>query len=164
MFWESSMDGVGDKSIIQNMAGVLGGKDGLGLDKTPNQLLYPNSTYDNLLKSLLEISTTVASSSTQVSTSESTIITSGLAASPECTVGPALFACPGGICTCGLNASNQPVCYDLVGDAYDTQCSGATPDCGANRTCVAGRCAPRLIGCLDSPLTELILQPVATST
>ncbi|KIM93122.1 glycoside hydrolase family 18 protein [Oidiodendron maius Zn] len=53
MFWESSMDSGGDNSIIQTMAGELDGKDGSGLDSTWNQLLYPDSPYDNIMKTRL---------------------------------------------------------------------------------------------------------------
>ena len=48
MFWESSEDGTGSKSVIQNVALVLGGNDGSGLDNTQNQLFYPDSIYENL--------------------------------------------------------------------------------------------------------------------
>ncbi|KAG9228388.1 glycoside hydrolase superfamily [Amylocarpus encephaloides] len=48
MWWESSADGAGNNSLIQNVVGVLGGGDGSTLASFPNQLSYPNSTYDNL--------------------------------------------------------------------------------------------------------------------
>jgi hypothetical protein len=48
MWWESSADGVGNNSLIRNVVEVFGGDDGSGLQSSPNQLLYPNSTYDNL--------------------------------------------------------------------------------------------------------------------
>lgn len=48
MWWESSADGMGNNSLILNAVEVLGGVNGSGLRSSPNQLLYPNSTYDNL--------------------------------------------------------------------------------------------------------------------
>jgi chitinase len=48
MWWESSADGADSKSLIQNVVEVLGGDDGSGLESSPNQLLYPDSTYDNI--------------------------------------------------------------------------------------------------------------------
>ena len=48
MWWESSADGVGDQSLIQNVVEVLGGVDGSGLESSPNRLEYPNSTFENL--------------------------------------------------------------------------------------------------------------------
>ncbi|KAH6664017.1 putative endochitinase 1 [Halenospora varia] len=46
MWWESSADRVGNNSLIRNVVEVL--NDGSGLKSCLNQLLYPNSTYDNL--------------------------------------------------------------------------------------------------------------------
>jgi chitinase len=48
MWWESSADEVGNNSLIRNVVEVLGGKDGSGLKSSPNQLLYPDTIYDNL--------------------------------------------------------------------------------------------------------------------
>ena len=48
MWWESSADKVGTDSLIQNVVEILGGVDGSGLEHSQNQLLYPNSTYENL--------------------------------------------------------------------------------------------------------------------
>ena len=46
MWWESSADGAGDRSLIQNTVRALRGKDGSSLETCPNQLIYPNSTYE----------------------------------------------------------------------------------------------------------------------
>ena len=75
MFWESSMDGTGDNSIIRHMAGAIGSNSGTGLDKTPNQLLYPDSPYNNILKCAPE------STATQTSKTPSTTTTSSTATS-----------------------------------------------------------------------------------
>jgi chitinase len=48
MWWESSADGEGDKSLIQNAVDFLGGEDGSRLETTPNELVYLDSAYDNL--------------------------------------------------------------------------------------------------------------------
>lgn len=48
MWWESSADGEGDKSIISAVADGLGGPDGGELDTTENCLEYPETKYDNL--------------------------------------------------------------------------------------------------------------------
>jgi chitinase len=48
MWWESSADRLGGQSLIQNVAGVMGGMDGSGLENSTNELNYPNSTYDNV--------------------------------------------------------------------------------------------------------------------
>ena len=176
MFWESSMDGVGDMSIIQNMARVLGGIDGSGLDKSQNQLLYPNSSYDNLLKSISVSSSSPATcqAATLISTLQISSTTGALSPSAlptTCDVGPAIFECVGGMCTCGLDTSYQPVCYNPEGTCYNEICS-ASSDCGINKTCLPNgcgsaseaRCAQVLVGCLDSPqITEIVFSPVATS-
>ncbi|RDL30201.1 uncharacterized protein BP5553_10479 [Venustampulla echinocandica] len=47
MWWESSGDRLGEKSLIQNVVGFLSGEGG-GLESSPNQLLYSDSTYENL--------------------------------------------------------------------------------------------------------------------
>ncbi|KFY96387.1 hypothetical protein V500_02469, partial [Pseudogymnoascus sp. VKM F-4518 (FW-2643)] len=41
MWWESSADAIGSKSLITSVYLALGGKNGLGLDNTPNTLTYP---------------------------------------------------------------------------------------------------------------------------
>ena len=70
MWWESSADGVGDNSLIRNVVGVLGDDDGPGLESSPNQLLYPDSIYDNLRAGMPASAS--ASGSVSVSASAST--------------------------------------------------------------------------------------------
>jgi chitinase len=48
MWWESSADALGSKSLIRSVYLALGGQDGLGLESTPNRLAYPDSIYANL--------------------------------------------------------------------------------------------------------------------
>lgn len=48
VWWESSADKVGSESLIQNVAEILGGSDGSGLECSQNQLSYPDSSYENL--------------------------------------------------------------------------------------------------------------------
>lgn len=50
MWWESSSDGAGEKSIIENVVGMLGGSGGAGMEKKENCLEYPESKYENLRK------------------------------------------------------------------------------------------------------------------
>jgi chitinase len=74
MWWESSADGVGDKSLIQNVVNVLTSGDGSTLDISPNQLAYPNSTYANLRAEVPESNSTstaslITGSSTKVMSS-----------------------------------------------------------------------------------------------
>ncbi|KAH8674832.1 endochitinase 1 precursor [Tricladium varicosporioides] len=47
MWWESSADKVGNNSLIRNVVDLLRGKGGVP-ENSPNQLLYTNSSYDNL--------------------------------------------------------------------------------------------------------------------
>jgi chitinase len=48
MWWESSADALGSKSLIRSVYLALGGQDGLGLEMTSNRLAYLDSTYANL--------------------------------------------------------------------------------------------------------------------
>jgi chitinase len=166
MFWESSMDGTGGNSIIQNMADILGGKDGSGLDKTPNQLVYPDSPYDNILKNGPEPSpapatttsrsessgtsssptpaTTSRPESSFVSSSASSLITgaspSTLPANSNCTVGPAFYEYKEGLlCLCSLDISDNPVCWDPSSTCYNKNCT-ATPECSENEACMPNAC------------------------
>lgn len=50
MWWESSADGEGERSIIGNVVEVLGGKEGGGMDRGQNCLDFPESKYENLRK------------------------------------------------------------------------------------------------------------------
>jgi len=50
MWWESSANRLGDKSLIKNVVEVLSGTNALKI--TWNQLDYPNSTYNNLRASM----------------------------------------------------------------------------------------------------------------
>jgi len=45
MWWESSGDGIGEKSLISTVVGILG-----HLDTTQNCLEYPHSQFENLKK------------------------------------------------------------------------------------------------------------------
>lgn len=45
MWWESSADGAGERSVIANVVDVFGGA---ALDSKLNCLQYPESKYDNL--------------------------------------------------------------------------------------------------------------------
>lgn len=75
MFWESSMDGTGGHSIIRHMAGALSNNSDMGLDKTPNQLMYPDSPYDNILKCVGESTATRTSTHRCSTTAPSTAST-----------------------------------------------------------------------------------------
>lgn len=48
MWWESSADLVGDKSLIGNVVDVLGGTSGKEMQKLDNCLNYPDSKFENL--------------------------------------------------------------------------------------------------------------------
>jgi hypothetical protein len=153
---------------------VLGGIDGSGLDKSQNQLLYPNSTYDNLLKSIPVSSSSLATSqaATLISTSEISLTRGALSPSaiPTCDVGHAIFEYPGGMFTCGLDTSYRPVCYNPEGTCFNEICS-ASSDCGTTKTCLPNgygaseaQCAQVLVACLDSPqITEIVFSLVETS-
>jgi len=65
MWWESSADVTGSKSLIRSLSGVLGGEDGSGLEITPNELSYVDTTYANLRAGMPgSVSSETASSST----------------------------------------------------------------------------------------------------
>jgi len=70
MWWESSGDKVGSQSLIQNVVEVLGIEN---LEGSMNQLIYTNSTYDNLRAGMPELasssSTTIVPAASQTSTS-----------------------------------------------------------------------------------------------
>jgi len=59
MWWESSADGVGDQSLIQNVVEVLGSEN---LESSMNQLSYQNSSYDNLRAGMPELSSSLSTS------------------------------------------------------------------------------------------------------
>ena len=92
MWWESSADGIGNNSLIQNVVDVLGGDDGSGLEGSPNQLIYPNSTYDNLRAGMPGAGSSAAIPTSTVSRSEtcfsSSLIPSSLltTSSPSATI------------------------------------------------------------------------------
>jgi chitinase len=177
MFWESSMDGTGGNSIIQNMADILGGKDGSGLDKTPNQLVYPDSPYDNILKSTPEPSPAPATANSRPESSYVSSSTTMSGASPStvstnssCTVGPAMYEYKeGAVCLCSLDIDGTPVGWDPSSTCDNKSCT-ATSECGENEACMyldgCGRhCAPVVDGCQNNPrVTEIVMSPVQTST
>jgi chitinase len=177
MFWESSMDGTGGNSIIQNMADILGGKDGSGLDKTPNQLVYPDSPYDNILKSTPEPSPAPATANSRPESSYVSSSTTISGASPStvstnsgCTVGPAMYEYKeGAVCLCSLDIDGTPVGWDPSSTCDNKSCT-ATSECGENEACIhldgcGRRCAPVVDGCENNPrVTEIVMSPVQTST
>jgi chitinase len=71
MWWESSADKVGNESLIQNVAKILGGSNGSGLECSQNQLAYPNSTYKNLRAGMPGSSSSAAVTTSEPSTSTS---------------------------------------------------------------------------------------------
>jgi hypothetical protein len=64
MWWEASADRDGNNSLIQNVAAILGGDGGSGLQDSPNLLYYPNSTYDNIQAAMPNNSCVMASVAT----------------------------------------------------------------------------------------------------
>jgi Glycosyl hydrolases family 18 len=178
MFWESSMDGTGDKSIVRYMAGAIGRKDGSGLDNTLNQLLYPDSPYDNILKcapqpSPAPVSTTSRAQPSHASFSRTTSVTGASpTAGTTCTVGPAYYNYQGLLlCTCGIDVSGQPTPYNPAGLCYANNCdaNNATLVCGKNRACIpdvcesGAYCAPVIEGCQNFPqATAIVLSSVPT--
>lgn len=56
MWWESSADALGSKSLITTVYLALGGKNGLGLDNTRNKLTYPDSNYANIRAGMPDVS------------------------------------------------------------------------------------------------------------
>jgi len=51
MWWESSADGKeghGEGSLIARVVGVLGGSNGMRMEKRENELEYPDSKFQNL--------------------------------------------------------------------------------------------------------------------
>lgn len=55
MWWESSADGTGEQSLIENVVEILGGEGGSSLESSSNTLNYPNSTFDNLRAGMPEL-------------------------------------------------------------------------------------------------------------
>ena len=176
MFWESSIDRTGGNSIIQNMADILGGQDGAGLDKTPNQLFYPDSPYDNILKSASKSGAPATTTSRPGSShmSSSTISSESSLSTPpansSCTVGSAFYEYKdGGVCLCSLDIDGNPVGWDPSSTCYNKSCTG-TSECGENEACMdvdtcGSRCAPVVDGCENNPrATEIVISPVQTST
>ena len=162
MFWESSMDCKGDDSIIQTVAGDLA-KDGAGLESTWNQLLYPDSPYDNILKREPALTTTTSRpESSHASTSSATGVSpSSLPANPSCTGGPPFYEYESlKLCACSLDISGKEVYYNVFGTCYNNNCS-ATAVCGENEACIpdgcpAANCAQVIEGCQDYPLATEI--------
>jgi chitinase len=76
MWWESSADGTGSNSLIQSVVELLGGGSGSNLQSSPNQLLYPNSTYDNLRAGMPGSSSVWATPISSTSISEACLCTS----------------------------------------------------------------------------------------
>ncbi|RDL36285.1 uncharacterized protein BP5553_06897 [Venustampulla echinocandica] len=81
MWWESSADKMGNKSLIRTVAEALGGGNGsgLGLGCSQNQLAYPNSPYLNLraeMPGLGSVSVAVAALTSAVMSEERLSISS----------------------------------------------------------------------------------------
>ncbi|KFY18078.1 hypothetical protein V492_00162 [Pseudogymnoascus sp. VKM F-4246] len=91
MWWESSADGIGSKSLITSVYLALGGKDGLGLDSTSNTLMYPDSIYANIRANMPDVSspsayTSALAESTMLSATTCTItLTTTITLSNQCT-------------------------------------------------------------------------------
>ncbi|KFY02625.1 hypothetical protein V490_00443 [Pseudogymnoascus sp. VKM F-3557] len=78
MWWESSADALGSKSLITSVYLVLGGKNGLGLDTTPNTLSYPDSAYANIRAGMPDV--------TSPSEYTSTLTKSTILSATTCTI------------------------------------------------------------------------------
>ncbi|KFY80543.1 hypothetical protein V499_00618 [Pseudogymnoascus sp. VKM F-103] len=91
MWWESSADGLGSKSLITSVYLALGGKNGLGLDNTPNTLMYPDSDYANIragmpdVSSPSEYSSALAESAISSTTTCAITLTTTINLSNQCT-------------------------------------------------------------------------------
>ncbi|KAL5344426.1 Chitinase 4 [Pseudogymnoascus australis] len=91
MWWESSADALGSKSLITSVYLALGGKDGLGLDKTPNTLTYPDSNYDNVRAGMpdgsspSEYTSALAESAISSTTTCAITLTTTITLSNQCT-------------------------------------------------------------------------------
>lgn len=72
MWWESSADALGSKSLIASVYLALGGNNGLGLDKTSNTLTYPDSDYANIRAGMPEVSSPSEYTSTPTKLSATT--------------------------------------------------------------------------------------------
>lgn len=170
MYWESSDDGVGDESIIQTVSGILRG-EGIGLDTTPNRLLYPNSTYANVRHGMRDSVLAPLSSTGPpgISPNIGTILPSStLLPDLNCNVGRTFFSCLEGICMCTHDADYQPRCVVAEGYCWNHSCS-ENSDCNSNEICWVdnrctdgAHCAQVVVGgCVDNPIvTGLILSPV----
>lgn len=93
MWWETSADIVGNLSLISNVAGILRGQNGEGLESTLNQIMYPDSTYDNLRAGMIGSGSTNPSSTSASTISSSTLLlgpttSESLSTSVTITLGP----------------------------------------------------------------------------
>ncbi|KFZ23178.1 hypothetical protein V502_02341 [Pseudogymnoascus sp. VKM F-4520 (FW-2644)] len=92
MWWESSADSLGSKSLIRSVYLALAGQDGFGLESTSNRLTYPDSTYANLRAGMPDIESASESTfgSTRSTDSSAPSVTSDLSVTPSlamtCTV------------------------------------------------------------------------------
>ena len=66
MWWESSADRAGNRSLIENVVAALGGAES-GLLVSPNLLLYPNSSFNNLRSGMPNSTSTSTSSAFSLS-------------------------------------------------------------------------------------------------
>lgn len=165
MFWQSRWDAPGNESAIHNVAALLAGVDGLGLDSAPNLLDYPDSLYDNVRNGMPDSppatsSVAVATSLTTQSNSRLTSISSApssraltpsvdmSASSPEPTASCSAATCntyqarqcPQGTCSCALDASNQAVCI-VHSLCKDSAVCSTNLDCGNDgMACVVDNC------------------------
>jgi chitinase len=173
MFWESSTDGSGDQSIMQTVADALGGKNGAGLDKTPNQLVYPDSPYNNILKSTtssshssvitsgLQSSHTSSHTSSSKSTSTAEPSPSDVATITNCGPGSTYYEYQNlKLCTCGLDSDGKLLFYDPEALCGMKSCgtTNAPSTCAENEACMPNLCedgisycAPVIVGCQDFP-------------
>lgn len=68
MWWESTGDALGRKSLITSVYLALGSKNGLGLENTPNRLMYLDSKYANIRAGIPDVSSPSEYTSTVLST------------------------------------------------------------------------------------------------
>ena len=158
---------------MQTVADALSGKDGAGLDKMPNQLLYPDSPYNNILKSItlsshspiitsgLQSSQTSSHMSSLKSTSTAETSPSVVATITNCGPGSTYYEyqnCK--LCTCGLDSDGKLLFYDPEALCNMNSCSdtNAPSTCAENEACMPNLyedgisyCAPVIDGCQDFP-------------